>query len=115
MWGAYFPFILRTARPDSVVRNVLIVFCIILSLQLSPPSPPFPSCSHGHETKHGPTNPDSPDPREVTPPAAGGGGARDGGGKPILYDALLRLSLVAKGSHGLMDASPLKRAMDRHS
>lgn len=42
----------------------------------------------------------------------GGGG---GGGKPSLYEALLRLSLEAKGSHGLMDASPLKRAMDRHS
>ncbi|CAN0247252.1 unnamed protein product, partial [Ectocarpus sp. 13 AM-2016] len=63
---------------------------------------------------------DSPHPRAV----AVNGDDEDGGDTPtppppspppILYEALLRLSLEARGSHGLMDASPLKRAMDRHS
>ncbi|CAM9163083.1 unnamed protein product [Scytosiphon promiscuus] len=62
---------------------------------------------------------DSPCPRPTTAAAAatGGGGSGGGGGrKPSLYDALLRLSLeAAKGSHGVMDASPLKSAMDGHS
>ncbi|CAM9650112.1 unnamed protein product [Ectocarpus sp. 8 AP-2014] len=62
---------------------------------------------------------DSPHPRAV----AVNGDDDDGGDiptpppppPPILYEALLRLSLEARGSHGVMDASPLKRAMDRHS
>ncbi|CBJ26870.1 hypothetical protein Esi_0048_0091 [Ectocarpus siliculosus] len=61
---------------------------------------------------------DSPHPRAV----AVNDDDEDGGDTPtppplppILYEALLRLSLEARGSHGLMDASPLKRAMDRHS
>ncbi|CAN0216907.1 unnamed protein product, partial [Laminaria digitata] len=45
----------------------------------------------------------------------GAGGAAAGGKGPGLYDALLRLSLEARGSHGLMDATPLKKAMDRES
>ena len=42
---------------------------------------------------------------------AGGGSEGDA----TLYAALLRLAMQARGSHGVMDASQLKRAMDRHS
>ena len=42
---------------------------------------------------------------------AGGGSEGDA----TLYAALLQLAMQARGSHGVMDASQLKRAMDRHS
>ena len=42
---------------------------------------------------------------------AGGGSEGDA----TLYAALLRLAMQARGSHGVMDASQLKRAIDGHS
>lgn len=54
------------------------------------------------------------------PEGSSGASKEDGAhaeGSPTfdLYKALLRLSLEARGPHGVMDPSPIKRAISRHT